>query len=113
MKHGPPAVARWMLERALPGDVREDVSGDLEENFRRRRRRSGALRSRLWYWAQALSFSTHFFVERLRERHRQTDMSIGFSWMDFKLGFRMLTRYPGLTLVGVLGMAVGIAIAAG
>ena len=38
-------------------------------------------------------------------------MSIGFSWIDFRLAGRMLVRYPGLTLVSVLGMAVGIAIA--
>ena len=31
--------------------------------------------------------------------------------MDFKLAVRMLVRYPGLTLVGVIGMALGIAIA--
>lgn len=36
-----------------------------------------------------------------------------FSFIDFKLGVRMLLRYPGLTFVGVLGMAVGIMIAAG
>ena len=113
MKGAPPRLARWILERALPEDVREDVSGDLEENFRRRRRTVGAIRSRLWYLAQALSFATHFFAERLRNRSRAADMSTGFSWMDFKLGFRMLVRYPGLTLVGVFGMAMAIAIAAG
>jgi len=31
-----------------------------------------------------------------------------FSWLDFKLGFRMLARYPGLTLVGGLAMAFAI-----
>jgi putative ABC transport system permease protein len=30
------------------------------------------------------------------------------SWLDFKLGFRMLRRYPGLTLVGGLAMAFAI-----
>ena len=38
-------------------------------------------------------------------------MSIGFSWIDFRLAGRMLVRYPGLTIVSVLGMAVGMAIA--
>jgi putative ABC transport system permease protein len=33
-----------------------------------------------------------------------------FSWLDFKLGFRMLARYPGLTLVGTLAIAVAIAL---
>ena len=30
------------------------------------------------------------------------------SWLDFKLGFRMLRRYPGLTLIGGLAMAFAI-----
>jgi predicted permease len=33
-----------------------------------------------------------------------------FSWLDFKVGFRMLARYPGLTVVGTLGIAVAIAL---
>ena len=35
-----------------------------------------------------------------------------FSWLDFKLGFRMLVRYPGLTLVGTIALAVAIALGA-
>ena len=33
-----------------------------------------------------------------------------FSWLDFKVGFRMLARYPGLTLVGTVAIAFGIAL---
>ncbi|MGH7470855.1 MAG: ABC transporter permease [Longimicrobiales bacterium] len=33
-----------------------------------------------------------------------------FSWLDFKVGFRMLARYPGLTLVGAVAIAVAIAL---
>ncbi len=33
-----------------------------------------------------------------------------FSALDFKVGFRMLGRYPGLTVVGTLAMAVAIAL---
>src|SRR2546426_3896369 len=36
-------------------------------------------------------------------------MRIGMSWLDVKLGLRMLRRYPGLTIVGGLAMAFGIA----
>lgn len=32
------------------------------------------------------------------------------SWLDFKVGLRMLVRYPGLTLVGTLAIAVAIAL---
>ena len=35
-----------------------------------------------------------------------------FYWLDFKLGLRMLARYPALTLVGTLAIAVGIGLSA-
>ncbi|MEW5930817.1 MAG: ABC transporter permease, partial [Gemmatimonadota bacterium] len=40
-------------------------------------------------------------------------MKTGISWLDVRLGLRMLVKHPGLTLVGGLGMAVAIAISAG
>ena len=40
-------------------------------------------------------------------------MITGFSLLDVKLGIRMFVKYPGLALVGVLGMSVAIAIGAG
>ncbi|HTE21297.1 MAG TPA: hypothetical protein VK689_23270, partial [Armatimonadota bacterium] len=40
-------------------------------------------------------------------------MRTGISWLDLKLGARMLIKHPGLSLVGGLGMAVAIAISAG
>jgi predicted permease len=36
--------------------------------------------------------------------------SLRFSRLDFKVGFRMLARYPGLTLVGTVAIAVAIAL---
>jgi predicted permease len=33
-----------------------------------------------------------------------------FSWLDFKVGVRILARYPGLTLVGTVAIAVAIAL---
>src|SRR5687768_8619135 len=41
-----------------------------------------------------------------RSLHRVDGLRV--SWLDFKLGFRMLARYPGLTLVGGLAMAFAI-----
>ena len=38
---------------------------------------------------------------------------VRFSWLDVKLGARMLARYPGLTLVGGLAMAFAIFVGAG
>jgi predicted permease len=51
----------------------------------------------------------------LAERRRDRTWRLGaiFSPLDFILAWRMLLRYPGLSLVSVFGIAVGIAIAAG
>src|SRR5687768_8202687 len=54
-------------------------------------------------------------VEQAKEHQRAAR---GFRWldnsrMDFKLGARMLAKYPGLSLIGGVGQAVGVAIGAG
>ena len=55
----------------------------------------------------------YFVVERWRDRRRGGLMRMGLSWLDFKVGFRMLSRYPMLTVVGSLAMAVAIGVGAG
>ncbi len=47
---------------------------------------------------------------RARERGLHRIEQLRFSWLDFKVGFRMLARYPGLTLVGTVAIAVAIAL---
>lgn len=48
-----------------------------------------------------------------RQRQRRIRKGPAFSALDFTLAWRMLLRYPGLSLVSVLGMSVGITVAAG
>lgn len=54
-------------------------------------------------------------VDQTRARHRdaRSFRLLDESWLDVKLGARMLIKYPGLTLVGVLGMSIAIGIGAG
>ena len=40
-------------------------------------------------------------------------MELNISWLDVKLGARMLRKYPGLSIVSVIGLALAIAIGAG
>jgi len=63
----PPPLARWLLEHALPADVRESVTGDLDEVFQRDCRRHGLPSARRRYWRQTMSFTLHFVVERWRD----------------------------------------------
>ena len=54
--------------------------------------------------------ATLLMAERRTEARRDW---LHFSWLDVKLGARMLVKYPGLTVVGTLAIAFGIAIGAG
>jgi predicted permease len=49
-------------------------------------------------------------AERAAEKRRAF---VKVSWLDVKLGLRMLAKYPGLSLVAVVGMALAIAFGAG
>jgi len=102
----PPAILRRLLERSLPAEVRDGIVGDLDEVYRARRTRSGAGRAGLWYGGQVLAISGRFAVERLTD----TRSSIG---LDLKHGFRMLVKYPMLTLVGGIAITVATAIGVG
>src|SRR5215216_2684250 len=112
----PPRLATSLLRRALPEDVRDAVDGDLRELYVRHRSAagSGAARAQLWYWWATLSLAARFAPVRLNEA-----LAYAFardrlpSALDFKLGGRMLRKYPGLTLVAGMGMAVATAIGAG
>ena len=54
-------------------------------------------------------------TEQARERKRPPRWfrAIDSWWLDVKLGIRMLFKYPGLALVGGVGIAVAVAIATG
>lgn len=54
-------------------------------------------------------------VEQVKEHQRdaRSFRALDAWWLDLKLGARMLVKYPGLALVGGLGMAVATAIAVG
>jgi predicted permease len=53
-------------------------------------------------------------VDQVRAHQRDTRSFrwLDDSWLDFKLGARMLIKYPGLSLVGGIAMAVAIAFGA-
>jgi len=117
----PPRIPRWLLARALPEDAREPVDGDLLEVFSRRCAQHGITKARLWYWAEVASFSVRFLLERLRDRgrrrggtpsQRRSQRLVMPSAVDFRLAVRMLAKYPVLSGVSVIGMAVAIAIGA-
>lgn len=118
-----PRWARWLLGRlAAPGRA-ADVVGDLEETHRSRVVRRGRLVATLLTTFEALDLAFALSRQRLARRRRYTSISPrdrlrpagggGISPLDVRLGLRMLVKYPGLALVGGLGMTVAVAIGAG
>ena len=47
-------------------------------------------------------------VTQIKQVHREMRSFTFMNWLDFKLGGRMLVKYPGLTVVGGLAMAFAI-----
>lgn len=97
--------------RAFPRRHRDRYATEMIDAFARElAARAG--RARL---AFGLAACLNAIGSGLVERQRQREFRRGpvFSTLDFTLAWRMLLRYPGLSLVSVLGMSVGITIAAG
>ena len=132
-KHFSPAPLPLRLSvRLLPEEVRKEVLGDLLEQWKLVARDRHWLGRVVWAWRQPASA----LVARVRfrqgspEEHgsagdQESDTVLSFfrkgandllasvSWLDFKLGFRMLIKHPGLTVVAGLAMAFAIMVGAG
>ena len=68
---------------------------------------------RAWWFVTAACLNVLGMGIVERRRQRRLRLGPAFSTLDFTLAWRMLLRYPGLSIVGVFGMAVGIMVAAG
>jgi hypothetical protein len=104
-----PRWARLLLRLlAPPGEV-DDVLGDLEEAHRNRMRRHGPMAARVLTAVETIEMAAAV-VRARAARFRIRGSTIV---QDYKLGFRMLVKYPGLTLAGGLALANAIGIGAG
>ena len=110
-------VALW----TYPPAFRRQLGGQIVEDVRRR---AGEFRGALAPvamagWLARLSASLIVDAagawrdELVAQRSRGDGKRVAFSWLDVKLGLRMLVKYPVLTFAGGLGIAVAIAIAGG
>jgi predicted permease len=116
-----PNWAVALLRRVAPPGAAEDLVGDLEEAHRRRVARRGRAVAAVLTAVEALDVAAAIVRGRVRRRSvrdpgaagRRAGPGTGVSWLDVKMGVRMLIKYPALTLVGGLGMAVAIAVSVG
>ena len=104
-----PRWARLLLRWLAPRGDADDVLGDLEEVHRIRRRNHGAAAARLFTVLDTLDMSAAL----VRARVERLQATGGTFVHDYKLGLRMLLKYPGLTIAGGLALAIAIGIGAG
>jgi hypothetical protein len=68
----PPALATWVLEHLTLGDRKEALTGDLLEEFHRRR-------SVVWYWRQVLAAILMSFSSELRGQWVAVSAQLAFA----------------------------------
>jgi predicted permease len=108
---GARARARLLFaRRAAESRMNEEFRFHIEMETERRVRESGLDPEE----ARRQTLAAFGGVENHKEALRNDR---GLAWLngislDLKLGLRILVKYPGLTLVGVLGMAVAVAVGA-
>ena len=99
------AIARWLLRRMLPSDVRLDVIADLDAEFARRIRPARSHgRAAAWYWRQVLGSLGPAMTMRLR----RTGRIAADAGRDARIGLRLLSRQKTFTVTAVLTLALGI-----
>lgn len=106
----PPAWARALLKVVLPASRLDDVLGDLKEVHSSGRRPQRLMRA--WFAAslEALRIVGAFLIYRSR-RWRTGFMTQWVTWLELKLGWRLMRKQPLLAIACVLALAIGIGLA--
>ena len=105
---GPPWLGRAWLRMVARRDDRAAVVNDLDEEFRTLLAEGVAVRdARRWYRRQVWGSTVPLLRTRLSGALALWGATRS-SWLDLKLALRMLVKTPGLTLVAVFALAIGI-----
>jgi putative ABC transport system permease protein len=99
-------IRRLAARHAADASEADVLVGDLDEAYRARVARRGSVVAALVTSLEAVDIAL-----MLMRRSVRLPRSV-MSWLDFKLGLRMLVRYPVLTLIGSGSLALAIAIGA-
>ena len=106
-----------MLLKLIPGDLRNSVAGDLEEELISIRQRYGRALAVFWLFGATLTLAVRFQLEEftngrplppIREELRRKPHMLESVRQDVLFGIRMLGRQPVFTAVAVLALALGI-----
>jgi predicted permease len=116
----PPRLAEAILSGLLPERDRAAIIGDMSEEYRARAAADGERAARRWYRRQVVRGMGPALARRTRRhraqreegrtmgRQKTTAERLGVSWLDVKLGLRMLRKRPVMTLAALFALMVGI-----
>jgi len=99
-----------LLRCLAPKGDAEDVLGDLEEVHRIHTQRYNPLAARVLTGLETLDMAAALVRTRIYMLRIYGGSGV---MQDYKLGFRMLVKFPGLTLAGGLALALAIGLGAG
>ena len=106
----PPGWARVLLRFLAPAEQADDVVGDLEEAHRRRLQRHGRASASMLTVIETFDMAAALSRSRFDRFWTNKGNSLVH---DYKLGLRMLVKFPGLTIAGGLALAIAIGVGAG
>lgn len=97
-----------LLRRVLPARVRQQRGADMDRTFLSMLERDDRGRLRLWAGElrDLLATGSKLRGKAVRARWRASLPTT--SWLDIKLGLRILAKHPGLTAVALFALAIGI-----
>jgi predicted permease len=110
----PPRLAGWLLSVRLPASDRDEVVGDLNEEFAEVSAERGGLRARIWYWRHALRLARTLGGRPPAGESLGVSRSSRMSFDDLRYAMRRLKKQPAATLASIatLACAIGVAVAA-
>ncbi len=104
--------SRWLLW-LYPAAFRREVGVHLLDAVARRADSTSGLAAIAWLVRHTASLLLNVPGAWAEEWSGSGSSFRGFSWLDVKLGARMVLKYPGLSFAGGVGIAVAIGVAAG
>jgi macrolide transport system ATP-binding/permease protein len=114
----PPRLAEWFLHFVIRGEAAEVIGGDLAEEFHARIRAGhtpSQIRAAKWWYRRQVMGSVFARMTRKSERptpiyesSRKRERVMGTLFQDLRYGIRILTRSPGMTLLAILTLGLGI-----
>ena len=122
----PPPAVRRVLRSLLPGARGAEILHELDREYAAIRARRARAVAWLWYLLQTLRPATWRLAWALRRIHQAEEgregklgheargrLRASGLTLDLKLAWRMLLNSPGLTVVALLGITLGTALAVG